>query len=103
MTLRVFNTLSRRKEDLVAGHGGEVGIYVCGVTVYDKGSDIYTTGGISLVYADWVAPKESNWQKDSYECNRDAQEAVPSLLSRLFGRSQAHAERCLVTRGYTRR
>ena len=35
MTLRVFNTLSRRKEDLVPGHGGEVGIYVCGVTVYD--------------------------------------------------------------------
>jgi cysteinyl-tRNA synthetase len=35
MTLRVFNTLSRRKEDLVPGHGGEVGIYVCGVTVYE--------------------------------------------------------------------
>ena len=35
MTLRVFNTLSRRKEDLVPGYGGEVGIYVCGVTVYE--------------------------------------------------------------------
>ena len=35
MTLRVFNTLSRRKEDLVPGRGGEVGIYVCGVTVYE--------------------------------------------------------------------
>src|SRR5213082_1962382 len=48
----------------------------CGVTVYDKGSDIYTTGGISLVYADWVAPKESNWQKDSYECDAEAREAI---------------------------
>jgi len=74
----------------------------CGFMVRDKGSDVSFTG-VSLVYTDWVAPTESNWQKDSYECNRDAQEAVTSLLSRLFGRSQAHAERCLVTRGYTRR
>ena len=35
MTLRAFNTLSRRKEDLTPGHGGEVRIYVCGVTVWD--------------------------------------------------------------------
>ena len=74
----------------------------CGFMVRDKGSDVSFTG-VSLVYTDWLAPTESNWQKDSYECNRDAQEAVPSLLSRLFGRSQAHAERCMVARGYTRR
>jgi len=35
MTLRAFNTLSRRKEDLAPGRGGEMRIYVCGVTVWD--------------------------------------------------------------------
>ena len=35
MALRAFNTLNRRKEELVPARGGEVRIYVCGVTVYD--------------------------------------------------------------------
>ncbi|HTG13118.1 MAG TPA: class I tRNA ligase family protein, partial [Candidatus Eisenbacteria bacterium] len=35
MALRAFNTLSRRKEDLTPGRGGEMRIYVCGVTVWD--------------------------------------------------------------------
>jgi len=35
MALRIFNTLTRRKEDFVPRVPGEVGIYVCGVTVYD--------------------------------------------------------------------
>jgi len=35
MALRAFNTLSRRKEDLAPDHGGEMRIYVCGVTVWD--------------------------------------------------------------------
>ncbi len=35
MALRIFNTLSRRKEDFVAVVPGEVRLYVCGVTVYD--------------------------------------------------------------------
>jgi cysteinyl-tRNA synthetase len=35
MTLRVFNSLSREKEDFVPLKPGRVGIYVCGVTVYD--------------------------------------------------------------------
>ena len=35
MTLRAFNTLTRRKEDLAPGRGGEMRIYVCGVTVWD--------------------------------------------------------------------
>ncbi|HWN17162.1 MAG TPA: cysteine--tRNA ligase, partial [Candidatus Dormibacteraeota bacterium] len=35
MALRAFNTLSRRKEDLAPGRGGEMRIYVCGVTVWD--------------------------------------------------------------------
>ena len=36
MTLRIYNTLSGRKECLVPVHPGEVRMYVCGVTVYDE-------------------------------------------------------------------
>jgi cysteinyl-tRNA synthetase len=35
MVLRVFNSLHRTREDFVPLHPGRVGIYVCGVTVYD--------------------------------------------------------------------
>jgi cysteinyl-tRNA synthetase len=35
MALRLFNTLTRRKEDFVPLRAGEARIYVCGVTVYD--------------------------------------------------------------------
>src|SRR3954462_2615018 len=34
--LRVYNTLSRQKEQFVTIHSGRVGIYLCGPTVYDK-------------------------------------------------------------------
>lgn len=74
----------------------------CGATLYDHGSDIYTTGGISLVYAEWVVPKERDWQKDSYECNTEAREAIPTLVRRP-GERQILAERCLAARGYVRR
>jgi cysteinyl-tRNA synthetase len=35
MSLRVYNTLSGRKEDFEPLQSGKVGMYVCGVTVYD--------------------------------------------------------------------
>jgi cysteinyl-tRNA synthetase len=35
MSLRVWNTLSGEKEELVPLHKGKLGIYVCGITVYD--------------------------------------------------------------------
>lgn len=35
MTLRVYNTLTKRKEDFVPRTPGKVGIYVCGVTPYN--------------------------------------------------------------------
>jgi len=35
MATRVFNTLTRGKEDLEPLHAREVRMYVCGVTVYD--------------------------------------------------------------------
>ncbi|MFH2011393.1 MAG: cysteine--tRNA ligase [Pseudomonadota bacterium] len=35
MTLRVYNTLTKTKEEFVPLQKGKVGMYVCGVTVYD--------------------------------------------------------------------
>ncbi len=74
----------------------------CGLMIYDKGSEV-SFSGMSLVYTDWVVPPEANWQKDTYECERDTMEAAPSYMARLFGRRQALAERCLTARGYVRR
>src|SRR5438094_8368145 len=73
----------------------------CGFTVADHGSDV-NISGISLTYTDWVAPVESNWQKDSYECDRDAREAFPSLC-RVPGRRRVFAEGCAGATGYVKR
>ncbi len=35
MNLRIFNSLTREKEDFTPLHDNKVGMYVCGVTVYD--------------------------------------------------------------------
>ncbi len=35
MTLKIFNTLSRKKEEFQPLQPGKVGIYVCGITAYD--------------------------------------------------------------------
>ena len=35
MTLRIYNSLSRKKEDFIPLQPNRVGMYVCGVTVYD--------------------------------------------------------------------
>jgi len=35
MALRIYNTLTRKKEEFVTLRPGKVGMYVCGVTVYD--------------------------------------------------------------------
>jgi cysteinyl-tRNA synthetase len=35
VALRIYNTLTRKKEEFVPLTAGQVGIYVCGVTVYD--------------------------------------------------------------------
>ncbi len=36
MSLKVYNTLTRTKEEFLPLEKGRVGIYVCGVTVYDE-------------------------------------------------------------------
>ncbi len=35
MTLRVYNTMTQKKEELTPLHKGRIGMYACGVTVYD--------------------------------------------------------------------
>jgi hypothetical protein len=73
----------------------------CGLTITDHGSEVHFHD-ITLLYTDWVAPAQSNWQKDSYECGRSALEAYPSFF-RLPGQRQSFAEQCLAGRGYTKR
>ncbi|HQO92780.1 MAG TPA: class I tRNA ligase family protein, partial [bacterium] len=34
--LKIYNTLTEKKEEFVPIHEGRVGIYACGMTVYDK-------------------------------------------------------------------
>jgi cysteinyl-tRNA synthetase len=35
MALRVYNTMTKKKEELITLHAGKIGMYACGVTVYD--------------------------------------------------------------------
>jgi cysteinyl-tRNA synthetase len=35
MALRVYNTMTQKKEELIPLHEGRIGMYACGVTVYD--------------------------------------------------------------------
>ena len=76
-------------------------VAACGVTVKDKGSDV-NVSGVSLLYMDWIPPADSNWDKDSLECDYQAREAAPGLI-RIPGRRQLLAERCLMSKGYVRR
>lgn len=36
MTITLYNSLSRQKEPLIPLHEGKIGMYVCGMTVYDR-------------------------------------------------------------------
>src|SRR6056297_2361384 len=36
MTIRIYNTLTRSKEEFQPVEPGRVGIYLCGLTVYDR-------------------------------------------------------------------
>jgi cysteinyl-tRNA synthetase len=48
MTLRIYNTLTRRKQDFTPLEAGKVKMYVCGVTVYD-----YCHLGHARAYVVW--------------------------------------------------
>ncbi|MDD1756827.1 MAG: cysteine--tRNA ligase, partial [Methanomassiliicoccales archaeon] len=52
MSLKVYNTLSKHKEEFKPIHEGKVSMYVCGVTVYD---DIHMGHARSMVVFDMIA------------------------------------------------
>ena len=52
MSLKVHNTLSKRKEEFKPVHEGKVSMYVCGVTVYD---DIHMGHARSMIVFDMIA------------------------------------------------
>ncbi|MEM0449449.1 MAG: cysteine--tRNA ligase [Methanomassiliicoccales archaeon] len=52
MSLRIYNTLTKRKEEFVPLHEGKVSMYVCGVTVYD---DIHMGHARSMIVFDMIA------------------------------------------------
>jgi len=52
VSLKVYNTLSKRKEDFKPVHEGKVSMYVCGVTVYD---DIHMGHARSMIVFDMIA------------------------------------------------
>ena len=55
--LKIFNTLTRQKEDFKPIHANQVGMYVCGVTVYDYchigHARTYTSADIIFRYLSW--------------------------------------------------
>lgn len=48
--LKIFNTLTRQKEEFKPIHAGEVGMYV-GITVYDL---VISVTGVSLLPLTWL-------------------------------------------------
>src|SRR5262249_61507414 len=63
MPLRVFSTLSNEKQDFVPLRPGRVGIYVCGITVYDLPhmghARMLTAFDVMVRYLRWAG-----WQVD---------------------------------------
>lgn len=52
MTIKVYNSLSNQKEDLVPIEDGKIKMYVCGVTVYD---DIHIGHARSIIVFDMIS------------------------------------------------
>ena len=48
MSLQIYNTLSRKKEEFVELEKGKVGMYVCGPTVYDRGHLGHAYAAVSM-------------------------------------------------------
>ena len=55
--IKIYNTLSRQKEELKPIHAGKIGMYVCGVTVYDYchlgHARTYTSADVIFRYLTW--------------------------------------------------
>ncbi|HTO98374.1 MAG TPA: cysteine--tRNA ligase [Myxococcales bacterium] len=81
MPLRVFNTLANAKQDFVPLQAGRIGIYVCGITVYDLAhmghARMLTAFDVAvrfLRWAGWQVSYVRNWTDVDDKIIRRAQE-----------------------------
>ena len=81
MPLRVFNTLANEKQDFVPLQAGRIGIYVCGITVYDLAhlghARMLTAFDVAVRFLRWAGWKVSyvrNWTDVDDKIIRRAQE-----------------------------
>jgi cysteinyl-tRNA synthetase len=81
MPLRVFNTLANEKQDFVPLEAGRIGIYVCGITVYDLAhmghARMLTAFDVAVRFLRWAGWKVSyvrNWTDVDDKIIRRAQE-----------------------------
>src|ERR1700693_2010611 len=81
MPLRVFNTLANEKQDYVPLEPGRIGIYVCGITVYDLAhmghARMLTAFDVAVRFLRWAGWKVAyvrNWTDVDDKIIRRAQE-----------------------------
>ena len=81
MPLRVFSTLANEKQDFVPLEAGRIGIYVCGITVYDLAhmghARMLTAFDVAVRFLRWAGWKVSfvrNWTDVDDKIIRRAQE-----------------------------
>jgi cysteinyl-tRNA synthetase len=81
MPLRVFNTLANEKQDFVPLEAGRIGIYVCGITVYDLThmghARMLTAFDVAVRFLRWAGWKVAyvrNWTDVDDKIIRRAQE-----------------------------
>jgi cysteinyl-tRNA synthetase len=81
MTLRLFNTLTNEKQEFVPLQPGRIGIYVCGITVYDLAhighARMLTAFDVvvrALRWAGWQVAYVRNWTDVDDKIIRRAQE-----------------------------
>jgi len=93
MSLRVFNTLANEKQDFTPLRPGRVGMYVCGITVYDlphighaRMLVAFDTAVRFLRWAGWTVDYVRNWTDVDDKIIRRAGEKGedPLALSRRF-------------------
>ncbi len=91
MTLRIYNTLTRRKEDFIPLETGKVKMYVCGVTVYD-----YCHLGHARAYVVWDMVRRYLATKYQVEFVQNITDIDDKILKRALEREttmQAIADR----------
>jgi len=81
MPLRVFNTLANEKQDFTPLRPGRIGLYVCGITVYDLPhighARMLTAFDVAVRYLRWAGWEVSfvrNWTDVDDKIIRRAQE-----------------------------